>query len=302
MISISILKAIVYIHSLKPPIIHRDIKGGNIYLSDNGEPILGDFGLSYKAINNDTNFRTACGTPLWAPPEILEKDNSNFSRKCDIWSFGCTVLEMIVGSDPWRGQRNNQSRSPPIPNNLTQECQDVLKLALNYDQSLRPKSKNLLKASWFNETPSIPFSNFKKAIDSDEIIDSFKKFGLKFIVNFVENPFNYESQFFCLAFSKKIPETMPMNEEDELVKKCLEPFKTLKKYLPFQIQIGNYVLDLNREFDDFKFLKNNLLFMLTQNFSISSDDGDILQLTIHYIVRILVYQTIIYRPERFKII
>ncbi|KAM9983723.1 hypothetical protein ACTFIY_000466 [Dictyostelium cf. discoideum] len=301
MISISILSAIDYLHSLDPPIIHRDIKGGNIFLNDNDEPILGDFGLSYKAINNNTNFGTACGTPFWAPPEILNRDSSNFSRKCDIWSFGCTVLEMIIGGDPWKSERNNQSRSPPIPINLSQECQDVLNEILKYDPTFRPYSKHLLKASWFNETPTIPFSNYKKAINSDEILDSFKKFGLKLKMFGIEHPSQYNRQHYFLGLTK-ISNTISLNEDDELVKKGLNTMKLLKSCDPLQIEIGYYVLDLKKEFEDFNILESYLVLGIAREMGLSSDYVDCFQWGICFITNFLVYQTIIHRPERFKIV
>lgn len=72
-------------------IIHRDLKGANIFLTENGNAIkLGDLNVSKVAKSNYV--KTQTGTPYYVAPEIWKGEQYN--NKCDIWSLGCVVYEL----------------------------------------------------------------------------------------------------------------------------------------------------------------------------------------------------------------
>ena len=99
---IQICLALKYIHELK--IIHRDIKPSNIFLTKDDLIKLGDFGIS-KALQKDQNdTRTAVGTPLYMPPEVI--DSEKYDYKADIWSLGITFFQIMTFTLPFDG--NNQ--------------------------------------------------------------------------------------------------------------------------------------------------------------------------------------------------
>lgn len=97
-----ILRALAYLHENN--IAHRDIKGANILVDDAGVAKLADFGCSKSVsvksgIMGAENFQTMLGTPYWMAPEVMRSEGHG--RLADIWSFGCTLIEMASGKPPW---------------------------------------------------------------------------------------------------------------------------------------------------------------------------------------------------------
>jgi len=96
----------IYIHSNKPQIIHRDLKSLNILLSQeiiNATSFIHtkitDFGIS-KKISNEQQFMTrAVGSYHWMAPELL--DYTNYDEKVDVWSFGIIIYELIWEKIPY---------------------------------------------------------------------------------------------------------------------------------------------------------------------------------------------------------
>jgi serine/threonine protein kinase len=80
-------------------VIHRDIKGGNILTTKEGIVKLADFGVATKLTDTSNNDSFA-GTPYWMAPEVIEM-SGQVTSACDIWSLGCTVLELITGRPPY---------------------------------------------------------------------------------------------------------------------------------------------------------------------------------------------------------
>jgi polo-like kinase 1 len=79
-----IVNALRYLHQHK--VIHRDLKLGNLFLNENMEIKLGDFGLATKLEYDGEKKKTICGTPNYIAPEILE--GKGHSYEVDIWSVG----------------------------------------------------------------------------------------------------------------------------------------------------------------------------------------------------------------------
>lgn len=90
-----ILQGLLYLH--KQGVIHRDIKGANILITKDRHVKLSDFGVSVKkhfhqAEEEDLD---AVGTPYWMAPEIISL--TGVSTESDIWSLGCTIVELLTG-------------------------------------------------------------------------------------------------------------------------------------------------------------------------------------------------------------
>lgn len=91
----------------KQLIIHRDLKLGNLLLTDTLEIRISDFGLAAKLGTDQDRRRTMCGTPNYIAPEILESintqysDNNGHSYEVDIWSMGVIAYAFIVGRPPF---------------------------------------------------------------------------------------------------------------------------------------------------------------------------------------------------------
>ncbi|CAL1536052.1 unnamed protein product [Lymnaea stagnalis] len=96
-----ILEGVSYLHTRKIPIIHRDIKAQNVLLEDDINIRLADFGVS-KMLKDNTQARTCTGTYNWMAPEVIEASQDKpYCLKADIWSVGCTVIEMATKEPPF---------------------------------------------------------------------------------------------------------------------------------------------------------------------------------------------------------
>lgn len=87
-----LVKSLEYIHTRSPPIVHRDIKAGNVLLHESGRVKLGDFGV---ATHDTGQLTTQIGSPYWLAPEMLPNPNdncapTNYDHRVDIWALGIT--------------------------------------------------------------------------------------------------------------------------------------------------------------------------------------------------------------------
>ena len=146
-----ILEGLEFLHFNN--IIHRDIKGGNILVDRDGVCKLSDFGGS-KIVVEELEFenqKSFKGTPNWMAPEVIKRyEHSRFS---DIWSLGCTIIEMLTGEPPWSQYKNHmaalfhilKTENPPeIPSIASPKLKDFLEKCLNMDPFKRPNVSQLL--------------------------------------------------------------------------------------------------------------------------------------------------------------
>ncbi|XP_009625482.1 mitogen-activated protein kinase kinase kinase 3 [Nicotiana tabacum] len=142
-----ILSGLIFLHERN--IAHRDIKGANILVNAKGEIKLADFGMA-KHINTCSLMTSFKGNSNWMAPEVVQ-DAGCSSVAVDIWSLGCTVLEMATAKPPW-GQYEaaalfklaHGKDSPEIPRNLSDNAKNFLKLCLQKNPSRRLTAAQLL--------------------------------------------------------------------------------------------------------------------------------------------------------------
>lgn len=102
--ALEVAKGMHYMHSLAPPILHRDIKSSNVLvaLDEHGNPKkvkLCDFGVS-KLLEGTDVARTMVGTPGWIAPEVLKNSQSGYTDKADVWSYGMFLNELLTLERP----------------------------------------------------------------------------------------------------------------------------------------------------------------------------------------------------------
>jgi len=146
-----------YLH--EKGIVHRDVKGGNIMSDGSGNVKLADFGAAkileniqgFSNLTNSEVCNSIKGSLYWMAPELLNQEKHG--RKIDIWSLGCTIIEMATASHPWPNVKSYPElvvavmtkKCPPIPDNLSDVCLDFIHKCLQFDKKLRPRTKDLLK-------------------------------------------------------------------------------------------------------------------------------------------------------------
>ena len=149
-----ILKGLEYLHL--HDIVHHDLKGANVLLDSNGRIRLTDFGWALVVSNqmNITQKVSAIkGTIPWMAPEVIMQQG--YSLKSDIWSLGCTVIEMAIAGNPWgkaiKGVFSdmfkivNEDIRPDIPEYFSEEGKDFLNKWLQRDPDDRPMWHELLQ-------------------------------------------------------------------------------------------------------------------------------------------------------------
>eukprot|EP00759_Apiculatamorpha_spiralis_P006889 PhF_6_TR14120/c0_g1_i1/m.22565 len=161
--TVQILAGVAYLHDQN--VVHRDIKGDNILAGNDGVVKLADFGCS-RSIDNLCSKTHGCrsmvGTPYWMAPEVIKDDSSGYGPKADVWSIGCTVVEMLTGKPPWPEFNsmwtaiyhiaNSTGLPSEIPKDLPAEVNDFLLKTFERDPTKRPGARELLQHPWLKDT------------------------------------------------------------------------------------------------------------------------------------------------------
>ncbi|MCD7457094.1 hypothetical protein HAX54_034081 [Datura stramonium] len=161
-----ILCGLAYLHSKKT--IHRDIKGANLLVDAYGVVKLADFGMA-KHLNGHSANLSLKGSPYWMAPELLQsvmqRDNSSdLALAIDIWSLGCTIIEMLNGKPPWSEYEAAAAMfkvlkdTPPIPETLSPEGKDFLHCCFRRNPAERPSASMLLEHRFvrISHQPEVP--------------------------------------------------------------------------------------------------------------------------------------------------
>lgn len=154
-----ILTGLAYLHS--KDIIHRDIKGANILVDNHGSVKISDFGISKRVeastlLSPSTGKRggprvSLQGSVFWMAPEVVKQ--TAYTRKADIWSLGCLIVEMFTGSHPHPNCTqlqaifkigNSSEARPDMPENASAEAKEFLERTFEIEHEKRPSADELL--------------------------------------------------------------------------------------------------------------------------------------------------------------
>ena len=152
-----ILEGLAYLHGRN--IIHRDIKGANVLVDNKGGVKISDFGIS-KRVEASTMLNqgpsgshrpSLQGSVFWMAPEVVRQ--STHTKKADIWSLGCLIVEMFTGAHPFPNHSQLQaifaigtsSAKPDIPSQASEDGKKFLAMTFEADYEKRASAEQLLK-------------------------------------------------------------------------------------------------------------------------------------------------------------
>ena len=137
--------ALEYLHT-DVHLLHRDVKPKNVFLAQNGDVRLGDFGLSKVLSKSDGTSETRVGTPLYMSPELAS--GAPYDRSADVWAFGCTLFECMSFRMPWSElctpDGGLQGGMQGLLRALNTSSLDMTGLQSFYSENLRQTLKSLL--------------------------------------------------------------------------------------------------------------------------------------------------------------
>ncbi|XP_034002525.1 mitogen-activated protein kinase kinase kinase kinase 4-like isoform X9 [Trematomus bernacchii] len=162
-ISREILRGLAHLHAHH--VIHRDIKGQNVLLTENAEVKLVDFGVSAQLDRTVGRRNTFIGTPYWMAPEVIacdENPDATYDYRSDLWSVGITAIEMAEGAPPLCDMHPMRAlflipRNPPPRLKSKKWSKKFFSfiegcLVKNYTQ--RPPTDQLLKHPYIRDQPN----------------------------------------------------------------------------------------------------------------------------------------------------
>ncbi|XP_039174116.1 mitogen-activated protein kinase kinase kinase 1-like isoform X2 [Eucalyptus grandis] len=157
-----ILNGLKYLHDKK--VIHRDIKCANILVDASGSVKLADFGWAKATDMNAA--KSLKGTLLWTAPEVFKNVNDgSYGLAADIWSLGCTVLEMLTRRGQYSDfepeqalEKIRKGEPPSLPKYLSKDARDFIRRCLRRNPKNRPSAALLLDHPFVMKPPAFGFA------------------------------------------------------------------------------------------------------------------------------------------------
>jgi len=164
-------------------VCHRDIKGANLLITQDGQVKLADFGVASRVVDAaeqagapiDGRGEGPVGTPYWMAPEIIQMEP--FTTASDIWSLGCTVLELLTGEPPYFELRPVNAlyrivhnTDPPIPETVrtgSPLLNDFLLRCFDRDPKTRASASALRQHEWLQQEVSPSHITMPQTLPAD---------------------------------------------------------------------------------------------------------------------------------------
>lgn len=155
------MNALVFLQ--KNRVIHRDLKLGNLFLNDQLEVKLGDFGLAARLEFDTEKRHTVCGTPNYLAPEVLVSKQGH-SYEVDIWSLGVVLYALLVGKPPFETPEVKMTYekikkgvySFPEHIKISDNAKNLITKIFNLDPTKRPTLQQILAHPFLNNGVGLP--------------------------------------------------------------------------------------------------------------------------------------------------
>ena len=176
-----IVKTLKYLHNLK--IIHRDLKLANIFLTENMQIKLGDFGLATQLEFDGERKRSLCGTPNYIAPEILN-GKTGHSFEVDIWCIGIILYILLIGKPPFETNNaletykriKSKNFSFPQGEKISIPAKELIESILVTEPYKRPTLQEILESDFMTMGTSIPESLPQSTLACPPPINFIKKY------------------------------------------------------------------------------------------------------------------------------
>ncbi|KAL7828810.1 hypothetical protein SRHO_G00324440 [Serrasalmus rhombeus] len=147
------VSALKYLHDQE--ILHRDLKLGNLFVSDSMELKVGDFGLAAKLEPVSNRRKTICGTPNYLSPEVLNKQGHGWES--DVWALGCVMYTMLLGKPPFETTNLKETyrcireARYSLPSTLSLPARQLIASMLSRNPADRPRLDEIIRHEFLTQ-------------------------------------------------------------------------------------------------------------------------------------------------------
>ena len=239
---LQLINALIYMH--KKYIIHRNLKPENLFLKENLELKISDFGIAKKLSYIDEKIKDIAGTLPYIAPEVFEK--TGYSFEVDIWAVGVIIYFLIIGKTTFKGSNYAEIKekikkvdySFPKDAIISNAAKDLIRQILIKDPKKRPNLRQILMHDFFVLGRSIPKLIPPRFKDEEPSIEYIRNFMVDADENGIVN-----KKVIYIDLKNQFPEYKKYDSrevnDDIYVKDC--SCKYIEKYgIGYQLSNGNF--------------------------------------------------------------